>query len=148
MRSTRRAAAGAELLRAVLDPNVIISALLAPGGTPAAVLSAWSAGGFELVASPPLLTELERVLAYPKLRKRIDANEATAVVEWLERFATVVPDPGKPAPRASEDPGDDYLIALAAHERAALVSGDRHLLALANELPIYAPAAFLALLEP
>jgi predicted nucleic acid-binding protein len=65
----------------------------------------------------------------------------------LRRSATIVADPDEPAPRASEDPGDDYLITLAAHERAALVSGDRHLLELAGEFPIYAPADFLALLN-
>jgi hypothetical protein len=58
-------------LRAVLDPNVLISALLAPAGTPAAILRAWSAGAFELVASPLLLAELERALAYPNLRASI-----------------------------------------------------------------------------
>jgi putative PIN family toxin of toxin-antitoxin system len=134
-------------LRAVLDPNVIISALLAPAGTPAAIVRAWSAGAFELVASPLLLAELERALAYPKLRTRIHEDEATAIVRWLRRSATIVQDPDEPAPRASEDPGDDYLIALAAHERAALVSGDRHLLELAAELPIYAPADFLSILD-
>jgi uncharacterized protein len=132
-------------LRAVLDPNVIISALLAPAGTPAAILRAWSTGACELVASP--LAELERALAYPKLRTRIHESEATAVVGWLGRSASIVPDPGEPAPRGSADPGDDYLIALAAHEHAALVSGDRHLLELATELPIYPPADFLALLD-
>jgi uncharacterized protein len=134
-------------LRAVLDPNVIISALLAPAGTPTAILRAWSAGAFELVASPPLLTELKRALAYPKLRTRIDDSEATAVIEWLGRSAMIVQAPDEPAPWVSEDPGDDYLIALAAHEHAALVSGDRHLLELAAELPIYAPADFLSLLD-
>jgi uncharacterized protein len=134
-------------LRAVLDPNVIISALLAPAGTPAAIVRAWSGGAFELVASPLLLAELERALAYPKLRTRIHQDEATAIVEWLGRSARIVQDPDEPAPRASEDPGDDYLIALAAQEQAALVSGDRHLLELASELPIYAPADFLALLD-
>jgi putative PIN family toxin of toxin-antitoxin system len=134
-------------LRAVLDPNVLISALLAPAGTPAAILRAWSAGAFELVASPLLLAELERALAYPKLRARIHESEATALIEWLGRSATIVPDPDEPTPRASQDPGDDYLLALAAHERAALVSGDRHLLELTGKLPIYAPAAFLSLLD-
>ena len=134
-------------MRAVLDPNAIISALLAPMGTPAAIVRAWSAGAFELVASPLPLAELERALAYPKLRTRIHQSEATAIVEWLDRSATIVPDPDEPSPRASKDPGDDYLIALAAHERAALVSGDRHLLELAAELPIYAPADFLAVLD-
>jgi uncharacterized protein len=133
-------------LRAVLDPNVIISALLAPAGTPAAIVRAWSAGSFELVASPLLLAELERALAYPKLRTRIHESEATAIVEWLGRSATIAQDPDQPAPRSSADPGDDYLIALAAHQHAVLVSGDRHLLELAAELPIYAPADFLALL--
>lgn len=134
-------------MRAVLDPNVLISALLAPAGKPAAILRAWSAGAFELVASPLLLAELARALAYPKLHARIPDSEATAVVEWLRRSATVVPDPDEPPTRASEDPGDDYLIALAEHERAALVSGDRHLLELARDLPIYAPADFLVLLN-
>jgi putative PIN family toxin of toxin-antitoxin system len=132
-------------LRAVLDPNVIISALLAPSGTPA--LRAFGEGEFEAIVSPLLLAELERALAYPKLRSRIHEEEATAVVEWLERSATLVSDPDEPTPHASEDPGDDYLIALASHERAALVSGDRHLLDLAGALPVYAPADFLSLLD-
>jgi len=134
-------------LRAVLDPNVLISALLAPAGKPAAILRAWSAGAFELVASPLLLVELERALSYPKLRARIQESEATALVEWLRRSANVVPDSDEPPTRPSEDAGDDYLIALAEHERAALVSGDRHLLELAGDLPIYAPADFLILLN-
>ena len=57
---------------------------------------------------------------------------------------------GRRAHHADPDPpgaGDDYLIALAAQERAALVSGDRHLLELAAELPIYAPADFLSVLD-
>jgi predicted nucleic acid-binding protein len=70
-----------------------------------------SAGAFELVASPLLPAELERALAYPKLRNRIHESEPTAIVEWLERFATIVQDPDEPASRASKDPGDDYLIA-------------------------------------
>jgi putative PIN family toxin of toxin-antitoxin system len=134
-------------LRAVLDPNVVISALLAPAATPAAILRAWSGGALEVVISPKLLAELERALAHPKLRARIHESEATAVVDWLRRSATVVFDPDEPAPRASQDPGDDYLIALAAHERAALVSGDGHVLELAGELPIYAPADLLPLLD-
>ena len=68
-------------------------------------------------------------------------------MEWLDRSATIVPDPDEPAPRASKDPGDDYLTALAAHEHAALVSGDHHLLELAAGLPIYAPADFLSVLD-
>ncbi len=133
-------------MRAVLDANVFISALLSRSGSPARVLLAWQTGGFELIVSPLLLAELERALAYPKLRHAIQADEAAQFAGWLRRFATVSADPeGLPATR-SADPGDDYLLALAAAQGAVLVSGDGHLLALAGELPILAVASFLSLL--
>lgn len=47
----------------------------------------------------------------------------------------------------SDDAGDDYLLALAAAEDAVLVSGDEHLLVLASDLPIRAPADFFAFLD-
>lgn len=134
-------------MRAVLDVNVIVSALLAPSGTPARVVRAWLEGAFELVVSPSLLEELERALGYRKLHRRIDRNEVAQVIAWLNRFASTVPDPELPPPVRSADPGDDYLIAIAVAERAALVSGDQDLLALAGELPIFTPAGFLELLE-
>ncbi len=134
-------------MRAVLDPNIIISALLSPDGAPARVLLAWREGAFDLLVSPQLLAELKRALSYPKLRDRIDSEDATAVVDWLTRFATVAADSGQ-APVRSADEGDDYLIALAATNDALLVSGDKHVLALADELPIFSPARFAELLGP
>ncbi|MPZ89355.1 MAG: putative toxin-antitoxin system toxin component, PIN family [Nitriliruptorales bacterium] len=134
-------------MRAVLDPNVIISALLAPGGTPAKVLRAWLEGAYGLVGSPLLIAELERALAYPKLRKRIEEAEASDLVDLLRREAKMADDPADPPSVRSPDPGGDYLIALAAAAHAAIVSGDGHLLGLAEHLPVYSPAAFLALLE-
>jgi len=131
-------------VRAVLDPNVLISALLSPGGSPAKVLRAWIAGHYELIVSPLLLAELERALAYPKLRKRIDAEDARAVVAWLSGSATMSADPDGPSPIPSPDPDDDYLITLAAAQAALLVSGDAHLLGLAGRLPVVTAAAFLA----
>ena len=133
-------------MRAVLDPNVIISALLAPNGSPAKVLRAGLDGAYGLVASPLLLAELQRALAYPKIRRRIPASDATALVGLVERQARVVEDPTEPPLVRSPDPGDDYLISLAVAARAVLVSGDRHLLGLDQTLPIQSPAAFLALL--
>lgn len=131
-------------MRAVLDPNVIISALLPPAGAPARALLAWLRGEFELVVSALLLSELERALGYPKLRKRIEPEEARQVVELLSRSATVAADPTEPPPVRSRDPADDYLIALASSERALLVSGDEHLLELAEDIPVLSSAGFLA----
>lgn len=133
-------------MRAVLDPNVLISALLSPLGAPARVLVAWQQGEFELVVSLSLLAELERALAYPKLRRRIPAAEADRVVAWLARSATMGVDPDWPPQLRSADPGDDYLLALAASEQALLVSGDDHLLSMTVGLPIHSPAGFLVVL--
>jgi putative PIN family toxin of toxin-antitoxin system len=130
-------------VRAILDPNVIISALLSRAGTPAKVLRAWLEGRYELIVSSSLLEELERALAYPKLAERIKADEAVELLDWLRREAILVEDPAEPPTTRSEDPGDDYLLALAEAERAVLVSGDRHLLALPEELPVLTVREFL-----
>jgi uncharacterized protein len=129
-------------VRAVLDPNILIAALLSPSGAPATVIRRWLAGAFELVVSEALLAELERALAYPKLRRRIPAEAATEFVFLLRSAAVLAPDP-EVGPYRSADPGDDYLLALAAHERAVLVSGDQHLLVLAEDLPIQTVREFL-----
>jgi putative PIN family toxin of toxin-antitoxin system len=129
-------------VRAILDPNVIILALLSRDGPPAKVLRAWLEGHFELIVSPLLLQELERALAYPKLAQRI-TNKSAELLDWLQREALVVEDAEEPPGSRSEDPGDDYLLALAETERAVLVSGDRHLLALTSELPVLTPREFL-----
>lgn len=97
------------------------------------------------IVSPLLLAELERALAYPKLRARIAERDAEAALRWLSRGATIADDPTGEPPLRSEDPGDDYLITLAARERAALVSGDRHLLSLAGQIPVLSPREFVAL---
>jgi len=65
-------------------------------------------------------------------------------VDWLGRSADLAVDPDGPPPVRSSDPDDDYLIALAAAERALLVSGDVHLTSLANRVPVRTPAEFLS----
>ena len=129
-------------MRAVLDPNVLIASLLSRSGAPAQIVSRWVAGEFELVVSEALLAELARALAYPKIHERVAEDEASAFVELLREAVRLAADPEAPAHR-SADPGDDYLLALAHAERAVLVSGDQHLLALARELPVLTPRAFL-----
>lgn len=133
-------------MRAVLDPNVLIAALLSRIGPPAAIVARWLAGEFELVVSEALLAELERALAYPKLRARISDEDAAHVLALLRDGARIAPDPVAPRMR-SADPGDDYLPALAESAHAVLVSGDRDLLQLPDDLPIMTPREFLDTLE-
>ncbi len=133
-------------MRAVLDANVLVAALLSPGGAPAQLLARWLAGEFELVVSESLLAELERVLAYPKLRARIAPEDAAEFVSFIRDSAVHAPAPPAP-PRRSRDPGDDYLLALAESQKAIVVSGDRHLLELTDRFPVRSPRDFLEALE-
>ncbi len=136
-------------MRVVLDPNLVISGVLSSRGAPADVLRALAAGEFELIVSQVLLHELERALGYPKLQRHIDEAAAADLVRWLADSATHAADPTTEPPAHSRDPDDDYLIALASAQRAALVSGDKHLLALERDIPVFSPRAFTDMLaEP
>jgi putative PIN family toxin of toxin-antitoxin system len=134
-------------VRAVLDANVFVSALLSKRGAPARLVSLWSKGELELVVSPALLRELEDIFARPRLRARIDPGEVERFMALLAADAEMVPDPEAPPPLRSSGPEDDYLLALAACGQVPLISGDQHLLALRDQAPVYSSREFLDQLE-
>jgi uncharacterized protein len=136
------------MLRAVVDPGVLIAELISPHGTPAQILLRWRDGEFDLVMSPSLVEELERVLARPKFEKYLTPAEAAAYVSMLVEEGVMVTDPA-PQPGLTPDPGDDYLVALArAAGAAVLVSGDPHLTELERpEPPVLTPRRFLERLQ-
>lgn len=136
------------MVRVVVDVNVLVSAQLRADGPPGHVYSAWLAGAFELIASQHLIDELARVAGKPNLAKRLDPAAIPTLVARLRADAIIAEDP--PAARVvSRDPSDDYLVALARSAGAhAIVTGDRHLLAMDDLRPrALAPQAFLAWLE-
>jgi putative PIN family toxin of toxin-antitoxin system len=135
-------------VRVVLDANVLVSAVISKAGPPREIVMAWVDGRFELIASPALLDELRDVLARPRFRRWVSVATATEFIDGLGEDALLVDDP--PAlPGLSPDPDDDYLIALARGAHADyLVSGDRHLLGLADpQPPVLTPRQFLDLLD-
>lgn len=136
------------MYRAILDPGVLIAALLSRTGAPAKILLSWIGGGFELVVSPNLLNELKVTLLRPKFRKYLTVDEVWAYLNLLEHAASMADDP-ESRPRLTPDPGDDYLIALARAAAAHfLVSGDAHLTGLRrSQPPIVTPRAFLLALQ-
>ena len=111
-------------------------------------MTLWLDAAFELVVCPALLVEVERALAHPKLRGRVEPADAERFVQLLSELAEMVPDPDRPPSVRSADPGDDYLLAVAAREQVPLVSGDNHLLALRERAPVFSPREFLDRLEP
>jgi putative PIN family toxin of toxin-antitoxin system len=132
-------------VRAVLDPNVLIAALISRRGAPAEVVTRGFAGAFEIVVSDGLIAELRRALASPKLRKRVLPEEAAEFVALLAAHALSLADPSAP-PRRSADRDDDYLVALAEDAMSVLVSGGRRLLDLPSGLPVRTPRDFLLML--
>lgn len=136
------------MLRLVIDPGVLIAALISALGAPRQLILSWIEGEFELLVSPMLLAELERVLERDKFRKYVTVRDARSYAALFRRFATSAPDV-QALSRFSSDPGDHYLVALAASQGAHyLVSGDPHLTRLKKPVvPIATPSEMLDRLE-
>ncbi|HEY8629916.1 MAG TPA: putative toxin-antitoxin system toxin component, PIN family [Gaiellaceae bacterium] len=124
------------MTRAVLDPNVLVSAFISQqGGSPDRIVRAWREGAFDLVVSPQLIAELTDVLGRPKFALQAGEGRAQAYIAALADDAIPFDDPPDP-PAVSPDSSDDYLIALARAARAdVIVSGDSHLTRLTNPTP-------------
>lgn len=116
-------------LRAVVDPNVFISAQISSLGHPARIARAADKGIFELVVSERLLSELHDVLMRPRFRRHMTEREVENLVEDL-REKGINAEEGEIRRMVPGDPKDDYLVALACVSGAGyLVSGDPHLTA-------------------
>ena len=139
------------MTRAVLDTNLLVSALISPSGTPARLLDLWREERFLPLMSEPILAEIERVLSQPRLRRGygLTAAQVEELMKGLRRFALVTP--GKVAVTGvARDPDDDKLLACAVEGAADyLVTGDHDLLALESYqgIPIITAAAFVRVLE-
>lgn len=131
-------------MRAVLDPNVLVAALISPSGPRRAIISAWTEGRFDLIVSSILLGELRDVLSRPKFRRWVSRDAAMTYVDGIHGSATIADDPSR-RPPVSPDPDDDYLVALARSASATwLVSGDQHLVSLGEvQPPVLTPRRFL-----
>jgi uncharacterized protein len=140
--------------RAVLDANVVASALVNPAGVPGQLITRLFAdAAFESILSLATLAELRRVVAYPRLRSHIhlDDDALAHVIEYFAIVSTVVEDePLTNAPVVKADPDDDIYLAVAVTGRAAyVVSGDRHLLNTRayGEITIIPPRQFMQMLD-
>ena len=139
-------------MRAVLDANILISALIKPSGPPGRIFARFLKDrAYELVSSPGILDELQRTLHYVKLRRYLPmrGNELDLWVDALRSVVLLVE--GSRFPRVVEaDPADDIYLAAAVEGLADfIVSGDRHLLDLGGfeGVRIVTPRQFLTVLE-
>lgn len=104
--------------RAVLDADVIVSAVLSPHGASFELLLLLEEGAFEAAWSEPLLNEIRRVLEDPKLRAKYlytdeDVLLAIASIRRYGKRATIQGQTG-----LADDPGDDKVVETALRSRA------------------------------
>ncbi|MCL4552143.1 MAG: putative toxin-antitoxin system toxin component, PIN family [Candidatus Marsarchaeota archaeon] len=138
-------------MRAVLDVNVIVSAIIAPQGTPRQVLAAWEHQLFSSITSDGIIAEVQE-----KLRDReiggsygVTAEDIRWVSALLRTQAEIAAVAFHEVIQVTGDPEDDYVLATAVLGKADyLVTGDRGLLALKEHrgVEILNPRAFLNLL--
>ena len=141
------------MIRAVLDTNVWVSAILTPGNPPAKILEFALTGKIRLIISPGIIREIGQVLKYPKVKQalkkhRITSPEVDDVILKLLKAAIITPGEIL-AEGVSDDPADDMIIACALEGRGDfIISGDHHLTDLKNYqgIKIVAPSTFLALI--
>lgn len=138
------------VLKAVLDSNVWVSALLW-GGKPAEIVKAAEQGKVRLVASEEILREISQVLNYPKLRKVYEAEEMSHE-ELIEAVLKVVQfvQVTRRVKVVLEHPADDKFLECALEAKADyVVSGDKHLLKVGNyeKIQVVSVHEFLGVLE-
>ena len=111
-------------MRMVLDTNVLVSALITPGGLPDQLLQHWEAGVLTLVTSEEQLDEVVRVLGYEKLQRFIRPEQAARLTANLRRLAIIAEE--LPDVNASTDASDNLILATAIAGKAShLATGDR-----------------------
>ena len=139
------------MITVVLDANQYVSALLKSRSNSAKIVKLVYEGHVELLISAPIISELRRVLAYPKLAKihRRTPKDIERFIKKLEKIARLTP--GKlPIQAVKDDPTDDkYLVCAAEGGADFIVSGDRHLKDLRQfqGIRIVDPAAFLKIVS-
>ena len=134
-------------MRAVIDSNVHVSALIGTG-PPTRIMAEWQGEqAFELVICPNLVREISDVCGRVHLRRRLPRAIFDEYMAALTARATQLPDPDS-VESSTRDRNDDYLIALARDSGADfIVSGDRDLLEWADQHPpVISPAEFERLL--
>lgn len=76
-------------MRVVLDTNVLISALISPGGAPDRIYKAWRDGRFTLITSREQLEEFRRVSRHARMRPYLRPAAAGAMLNEIRQLAVL-----------------------------------------------------------
>lgn len=125
-------------MRIVLDTNIFISGLLIPTSDAGMLTKLWHLRKIELITSDYLLSEIQRVLAYPKIAKRINWHQKQIddFIKSLSLFTTLVNTQNIEANVPKDQSDDKILATLLASKADYLVTGDDDLLSLRKQYSI------------
>lgn len=140
------------MIRAVIDVNVIVSAVIAPLGASRRILLAWAAGAFSPIISDGIVREVGEKLQLSRITRRYNIMDADRrwVFGLLSTQAESIPVADADVLSVTGDPEDDYVLATCRLSGADyLVTGDRELLDLRSHAAtvITSPRQFAGLLE-
>jgi uncharacterized protein len=144
--SEARQAGRREGLRVVIDTNLVLSALVF-GGSTAKLRLAWQEARFIPLASKATITELIRVLAYPKF-KLTKTEQEDLLSDYLPFCDTVLmPDVLPKIPECRDFMDVPFLLLALVGQADYLVTGDQDLLCLAEQFfcPIVKADQFFAI---
>ncbi|MBE9546487.1 MAG: putative toxin-antitoxin system toxin component, PIN family [Proteobacteria bacterium] len=122
------------MIRVVLDTSQIVSALINPGGLACEILISSGLQGEqknELVTSEEILTEIERVLNYPRIKKLHgwSGERIGLFLNLLKEHASIVATKPPFKKIVLSDPEDDKFFHTAIQAGASyIISRDEHLL--------------------
>ena len=117
------------MIRAVLDTNILISAIIADG-LPSRLVASVRRGEFVAVCSPYIIDELRRVMTE---ELGFDAEEVDRIALAIARASEMVPV-FEASGQWCEDAADDAIIETALRGGAGyVVTGDRRLLGVCGE---------------
>lgn len=119
----------------VIDTNIVLDLLVFEDPAQAALRDAVQQGRVVWLATQAMRDELERVLTYPQVARRLLARHRTdqEVLAHFDSRSRRVP-PAARAPVRCRDPDDQIFIDLAVAHRAELLSKDALVLRLRKRL--------------
>ena len=138
-------------MRAVVDTNIVVRALIKPGGSVGPVLGCLRDGRYEALYSQEILEELVDVLARPRLRDKYSISDD--LVESILKLILWRGEEIRPSRSLAvcRDLKNDKFLEVAVDGNAdVIVSGDNDLLVLNpfEGIAIVPPVRFLEMLGP
>lgn len=119
----------------ILDTNIVLDTFVFNDPAAKPLLQALQSRSVQWIATAPMREELERVLAYPKIAKRLAFYQLQAA-DVLQHFDTLVQTVAvaAKAPIVCKDPDDQKFIDLAVAHKALVLSKDNAVLCMKKRL--------------